>query len=167
MLPDGGQDMAENQDKVGSGARIVVLVILGIIALVLALPGAAVYWAVVEDWAGDPRGFHDIDGAINWLFGVCATGAIAVGLIFFGVMLRLIHWRRAPLASLVLAVLSAGFIIATYLIFSDTNTTPDSIEVVFLQGCCIVLLLLVVLPPFLHWAMAKPESLLPPMEPRP
>ena len=159
--------MAENQDKAGSAARIVMLVILAIIALVLALPGAIVYWAVVEEWAGDPRGFHDIEGAINWLFGVCATGAIAVGLIIFGVMLRLLHWRGAPLASLVLAVLCTGFIIATYLIFSDTNTTADSIEVVFLQGSCIVLLLLVALPPFLHWAMNKPESLPAPTEPRP
>ena len=88
-------------------------------------------------------------------------------LIIFGLMLRLLDWRRAPLASLVLAVLGTGFIIATYLIFSDTNTTSDSIEVVFLQGCCIVLLLLVALPPFLHWAMAKPQSLPPPLEPRP
>ena len=159
--------MAVNEDKVGTGAKIVVLVVLGIVALVFALPGATVYWAVVEDWAGDPRGFHDIDGAINWLFGVCATGAIAAGIIIIGVMLRLLRWRRAPLASLALSVLSTAFIIATYLIFSDTNTSPDSIEVVFLQGCCIVLLLLVALPPFLHWAMNKPESLTVPTEPRP
>jgi peptidoglycan/LPS O-acetylase OafA/YrhL len=159
--------MAVNEDKVGTGAKIAVLVVLGIVALVFALPGAIVYWAVVEDWAGDPRGFHGIDGAINWLFGVCATGAIAAGIIIIGVMLRLLRWRRAPLASLALSVLSTAFIIATYLIFSDTNTSPDSIEVVFLQGCCIVLLLLVALPPFLHWAMNKPENLPVPTEPRP
>jgi uncharacterized membrane protein len=167
MLPDGGQDMADNQDRVGSGARIALLVILGIIAFVLALPGVVVYWSVVEEWASDPRGFHDIEGAINWLFGVCATAAIAAALIIVGVMLRLLNWRRAPVASLALALLSTGFIIATYLIFSDTNTSSDSIEVVFLQGCCIVLLLLVALPPFLHWAMNKPESLPAPTEPRP
>lgn len=159
--------MAVNEDKIGTGARIAVLVILGIVALIIALPGATVYWLVVEDWAGDPRGFHDMDGAINWLFGICATGAIAAGLIVFGVMLRLLRRRQAPLASLALSVLSAAFIIATYLIFSDTDTTPDSIEVVFLQGCCIVLLLLVALPPFLHWATNKPESLPAPTEPRP
>lgn len=167
MVAAGGQDMTLNEDKVGTGAKIVLLVVLGIVALVLALPGAIVYGAVVEDWAGDPRGFHDIDGAINWLFGICATGAIAAGLIIIGVMLRLLRWRQAPLASLALSVSSTAFIIATYLIFSDTNTTPGSIEVVFLQGCCIVLLLLVALPPFLHWAMSKPESLPAPTEPRP
>ena len=159
--------MVVHEDKVGSGARIVLLVILGVVALVLAAPGAVVYWIVVEDWAGDSHGFHDIDGAINWFFGICATGAIAAGLIVLGIMLRLLPWRKAPLLSLALAVLSTGFIIATYLIFSDTNSTPDSIEVVFLQGCCILLLLLVALPPFLHWAMAKPERLPAPTEPRP
>ena len=159
--------MAEHQDKVGSGARIALLVILGIVALTLIAPGATVYWIVVEDWAGDASGFHDIDGAINWLFGICATGAIAAGIVVIGIMLRVVRWKQAPLASLVLAVLSTGFIIATYLIFSETNTTPVSIEVVFLQGCCILLLLLVALPPFLHWAMAKPESFPVPPEPRP
>jgi hypothetical protein len=159
--------MAVNEDKVGTGARIVVLVVLAIVAFVVTLPGAIVYWAVVEDWAGDPRGFHGIDGAINWLFGVCATGAIAAGLVIGGVMLRLMRWRQAPLASLALSVLSTAFIIATYLIFSDTNTTSNSIEVVFLQGGCIVLLIIVALPPFLHWAVHKPESLPIPTEPRP
>ena len=167
MLPDGGLWMAENQDKVATGARIVLLVILGIVALTFLAPGVIVYGAVVEGWAGNSRGFHDISGAINWLFGVCATGAIAVGLVVVGVMLRLLAWSRAALASLVLAVLSAAFIIATYWIFSDTDTSSDSIEVVFLQGYCIVLLLLVTLPPFLHWALAKPAQLSPPMEPRP
>lgn len=159
--------MAEHQDKVGSGARIALLVILGVVALVLAAPGAIVYWLVVEDWAGDAGGFDDIDGAINWLFGICATGTIAAGIVVIGIMLRIVRWKQAPLASLVLAVLSTGFIMATYMIFSDTNTTSDSIEVVLLQGGCILLLLLGALPPFLHWAMAKPESFPAPPEPRP
>ncbi|MGV3552955.1 hypothetical protein [Rhizobium sp.] len=158
--------MAENQDRVGTGVRIVLLVVLGIVALTVLVPGVTVYWMVVEDWAADGTGFRDIDGAINWLFGVCAAIAIAAGLIVIGVMLRLAAWRQSTLASLALSILSVGFIIATYWIFSDTNTSPDSIEVVFLQGCCIVLLLLVALPPFLHWAMAKPTSLPAPTEPR-
>lgn len=167
MLADGGQDMTENQERLVSGARIVLLVVLGIVTLTFAVPGVTVYWMSVEDWATDPQGFHDIDGAINWLFGISAAAAIAIGLVVFGVMLRLLPWHRAPLASLGLAVLSTGFVIATYLIFSDTNTSSDSIEVVFLQACCIVMLLIVALPPFLHWAMARPNRLLPPMEPRP
>lgn len=167
MLPDGGQDMADNQDRVGTGARIALLVILGVVALVVLIPGITVYWMVIEDWAADGRGFHDIDGAINWFFGVCAAIAIAAGLIIVGVMLRLLSWRRATLASLVLSIASVGFIIATYWVFSDTNTSSDSIEVVILQGCCIVMLLLVALPPFLHWALAKPTGLPAPTERQP
>ena len=155
--------MAEHQDTVGSGARIAVMVILGIVALVLTVPGALVYWSVVEDWAGDPRGFRDISGVVNWLFGMCAAGAVAAGIVFIGVILRLLRWRRAPLAGLCLATLGAGFIIATYLIFSDTGTTAESIEVVFLQVASLILLVIVALPPFLHWALARPE---PPAAPK-
>lgn len=159
--------MAENQDKVGSWARIILLAFLGFLALVFLLPGAFVYQTVVADWMNAPRGFDGIDGAVNWLFGVISAGSVSAGLIIVGIILRLVHWRKAPFASLALTAASTGFIIATYLIFSDTGTAPDSIEVMFLQGCCILLLLLVALPPFLHWAMAKPESLQAPLDPRP
>ena len=148
--------MDQSEDKVGSGARVILVAVLAFFALGLVLPGAAVYLTVVEDWANDPRGFYGIEGAIGWLFGVIAAGAIAIGLILAGIMLRVLRWRRAPLASLVLSILAAGFVIATYLVFSDTNTTPDSIEIVFLQAASLAMLVLAALPPFLHWAMAKP-----------
>lgn len=148
--------MDENRDRVGSVARVILLAILAFFALGLALPGAAVYLTVVDDWASSPRGFYGIEGAIGWLFGIVAAGAIAIGLILGGIILRVVRWKRAPLASLFLSILAAGFVIATYLVFSDTNTTPDSIEIVFLQAASLVMLVLVALPPFLHWAMAKP-----------
>lgn len=128
--------------------------------LALLVPGAFVYLTVVGEWADRSTGFSGIDGAVGWLFGLCAAAAIAVALIIAGIMLRLAHWRRAPLASLCLAVLSVAFIIATYIVFSDTDTTDDSIEIVLLQGCCIVALLAVALPPFLHWVTTKPQPTL-------
>lgn len=159
--------MAENQDRVGTGARIAVLGVLGIVALAVLIPGVTVYWMVIEDWAADGGGFHDLDGAINWIFGVCAAVAVAAGLVAIGVMLRLLSWQGAKLGSLALSVLSVAFVIATYWLFSDTNTSSDSLEIVFLQACCIGMLLLAALPPFLHWALAKPARLPAPTEPRP
>jgi hypothetical protein len=159
--------MAENQDKVGSVARVVALAILAFFTLSLTVPGAMVYLTVVGDWADSPRGFYGIEGAVGWIFGVGAAVAIAAGLAVAGVILRLLRWRRAPLASLFLAVLGAGFIIATYLVFSDTSTSPESIEIVFLQVASLVLLVVVALPPFLHWAMAKPVTVPLPTEPAP
>ncbi|UVC08357.1 hypothetical protein IHQ71_24940 [Rhizobium sp. TH2] len=150
-------DTGGSGDAVGTSARWILLAVLGVVSLGLLVPGGLVYLTVVGEWADSSRGFAGIEGAIGWLFGLCATAAIAAGLIIVGVMLRLAHWDRAPLASLFLAVLSVGFIIGTYFVFSDTNTTDNSIEVVFLQGCCIVALLVVALPPFLHWVMTKPQ----------
>jgi hypothetical protein len=150
--------MDQSEDKVGSAARVIVLAVLAFFALGLALPGAAVYLTVIDEWANSPRGFHSIEGAIDWLFGVIAAAAIVMGLILFGVMLRLLRWKRAPLASLILSMLAAGFVIATYLIFSDTDTAPDSIEIVFLQAVSLAMLILAALPPFLHWAMVRPVA---------
>lgn len=152
-MADGGG----SSDAVGTSARWILLVVLGAVSLGLLLPGGFVYLTVLSEWAERSSGFTGIEGAIGWLFGLCAAGAIAAGLIIAGVMLRLARWDRAPLASLCLAVLSVAFIIATYFIFSDTNKSANSIEVVFLQGCCILALLAVALPPFLHWVMTKPQ----------
>jgi hypothetical protein len=155
-----GADLAEtggSKDAVGTSVRWILLAVLGVVGLGLLAPGGFVYLTVVGEWADRSNGFTGIEGAIGWLFGLCAAAAIAAGLIIAGVMLRLMQWNRAPLASLCLAVLSVGFIIGTYFVFSDTNTTDNSIEVVFLQGCCIVSLLAVALPPFLHWVMTKPQ----------
>ncbi len=159
--------MEESQDRVGRAARVVLLGVLLFFALGLALPGGVVYLTVVDEWAASSRGFYGIEGAVGWLFGVCAAAAVAAGLIIGGIVLRLLPWRRGPLASLVLAILSTGFIIATYLIFSDTNTSPDSIEVILLRVFCIAMLVLVALPPFLHWAMAKPLTAPATLEPHP
>jgi hypothetical protein len=65
---------------------------------------------------------------------------------------------RWPLASLSLAILSAGFLIATFLIYSRTGNGADSFEVVLLQGLCILGLFILSLPPFLHWWFAKPKT---------
>lgn len=159
--------MDQGEDKVGSAARVILLAVLAFFALGLALPGAAVYLTVIDEWSHSPRGFHSIEGAIGWLFGIIATGAIAIGLILAGIMLRVLRWQRAPLASLVLSIVAVGFVIVTYLVFSDTDTTPNSIEIVFLQAASLAMLVLVALPPFLHWAMAKPIAADAPTEPTP
>lgn len=149
--------MAETNDVPASLAKWILLAVLAVISLGLILPGATVYMMVVSEWAESSNGFHGIEGAVGWLFGLCAAAAIAAGLVIFGIMIRLLHRQWAPLASLGLAVIATGFIVATYLVFSDTGNGSDSIEVFFLMVCCIILLLAVALPPFLHWALAKPE----------
>lgn len=152
----------EKADRLASWILIAILVVPG---LCLLFFGGLIYFTVVDGWAGSRGGFSGAEGAIGWLFGMGAAAAMATGLLLVGISFRLLRTRWAPLASLGLAVLSAGFVILTYYVFSDTNTSVDSIEIVFLQGSCIVLLLIVALPPFLHWAMAKPAATTAPTEP--
>jgi hypothetical protein len=151
-------DTGGSGDAVGTSARWILLAFLGLFGLGLLLPGGFVYLIIIGEWA-ERGSFTGIEGAIGWLLGLCAAAAIAAGLIIAGVMLRLAHWDRAPFASLCLSVLSVGFIIGTYFVFSDTDTTDNSVEVVFLQACSIVALFAVALPPFLHWALAKPKPM--------
>lgn len=159
--------MDQGHDNVGQVARVILLAFLTLLALGTGLPGAAVYLTVVDDWAHSTEGFHGIDGAVNWVFGILSAGAIALGLILGGIVLRVLTWKHAPLASLGLAILSVAFIITTYLVFSDTNSTDNSVEIVFLQAACLAMLVFVSLPPFLHWSMAKPAAVQLPTETRP
>jgi hypothetical protein len=157
---------SSDDDRANSLAGWILIVILGAIGVCLIAAGGSVYAFIVGEWADSASGFSGPEGWVGWIFGMAAALAIAVGLIFVGIGLRLARWRHAPLASLGLSVLAVGFIIFTYYVFSDTNTSSDSFEILLLQGCCILLLLLVALPPFLHWAMAKPATTRLPTEPR-
>jgi len=160
-------DTRSADDRADSLAGWILIVIFGIVALGLLFVGSTIYYMIVVDWVESASGFRGPEGWVGWIFGVLSAIAIGVGLILVGICIRLARWSRAPLASLGLSVLSVGFIIFTYYVFSDTNTSSDSFEVVLLQGCCIVMLLLVALPPFLHWAMAKPVVANLPTEPLP
>ncbi|MDB5551672.1 MAG: hypothetical protein JWL86_1656 [Rhizobium sp.] len=152
--------MPETNDVPASLAKWILLAVLAVISLGLIVPAATIYMIVVGEWADSASGFHGIDGAVGWLFGLCSAAAIGAGLLIAGIMIRMLHSQWAPLASLGLAIVSAGFIIATYLVFSDTGNGSDSIEVFFLMVCSVVSMLVVALPPFLHWALAKPKPVI-------
>lgn len=159
-------DTRSADDRAGSIAGWILIAIFGVVALGLLFIGSTVYYMIIVEWADSASGFSGPEGWVGWIFGMAAAIAIGLGLLLVGICLRLARWRHAPLASLVLSVLAVGFIIFTYYVFSDTNTSSESFEILLLQGCCIILLLLVALPPFLHWAMAKPAITSLPTEPR-
>lgn len=139
------------QRKTGwlGGTTGVVLFIFGLVCLVI---GGAPYAYVLSDWIDHGYVFNTIEMAVDWIFGLIGAGLIAVGLVLFGIVLRL---ARSPLGSLILSIIAAAFLIATFLVYSRTGNAPDSIEVVMLEGLCIVGLLAAALPPFLHWLLAR------------
>lgn len=153
-------------DRADSLAGWILIAIFGAIGIGLIAVGGSVYSFIVGEWAETANVFRGPEGWIGWILGMAAAIAVGIGAALVGICLRIARWSRAPLASLVLSVLAVGFIIFTYYVFSDTNTSSDSFEIVLLQGCCIVMLIIVALPPFLHWAMAKPAISGLPTEPQ-
>jgi hypothetical protein len=150
----GTRILTDDNATTGSIAGNLVRAILGLLALGLFVLGLLPYGAAVGTWfdAGFVfRGFHLID----WLVGLLGAGLMAIGAFLGGICLRLLHWKHAPLASLGLSIVATALVMATLYIFSKTNTSEDSIEVVLLKMVSVVVLLLTALPPFLHWLLAR------------
>jgi hypothetical protein len=141
------------EDRI-SWVRWVGLGVLGVLSLACIVTGGIFYGWIFADWMQGSGGFRGLQ-MIGWLVGLAAAAVIGAGLVFAGLFLRFLPWVHAPLASLLLAVVSAGFILFTYLVYSDTGNGGDSIEVVLLQAGCIIGLFIGPLPPFLHWLLAK------------
>ena len=156
----GGRDLANDNDTAGAWAGWLVLGLLATMSAIFILPAGFLYIWILADYLQAGKPFEGLN-MIGWVAGVICAGLIGAGLILPGIMFRLMAWPRAPLASLVLAVLSVLFVMLTYVVYSDTGNGSDSIEVVMLQAGCIIGLLVVALPPFLHWSMAKPKPALP------
>lgn len=146
--------MAGNVEEKTSAARLVALVLLALVSLACLVAGGTPYFLAIETWAEKGHVFQGFE-MIDWLIGLVGAAIVALGLVAAGIALRLMPWRRAPLASLLLSIASAGFLVATFLIYSQTGNSENSIEVVLLQGLCIIGLFAIALPPFLHWLLAR------------
>lgn len=152
--------MNDNEDTMGLWAGRVVLGLLALSSLACILSGGFFYVWIVAEYLEDGGPWTGLQ-MIAWLIGLVAAGVVALGFVIGGIALRLFPSPQAPLASLGLAIVAVGFVIVTYLVFSDTGHGSDSIEVVVLQGLCLVYLPLVPLPPFLHWLRARPDTAAP------
>lgn len=146
--------MAEHTEEKISAPRMVALILLALVSLACLMAGGTPYVMAIETWADHGHVFRGFE-LIDWLIGLIGAAIVAVGLVVAGIVLRLLQWTYAPLASLLLSIASAGFLIATLLIYSQTGNGENSIEVVLLQGLCILGLFVIALPPFLHWLLAK------------
>lgn len=130
--------------------RRIALGLTAILSIAFVITGAIAWGMAIGTWARDGYSFHGW-GLIDWTIGMISAAVVAPGLLLAGLFFRFVPWDRAPQASLGLAIVSVTFILATVLIYSDTDTATDSFEVVLLQGNCILGLFVLSLPPFLHW----------------
>jgi hypothetical protein len=153
-MASAGRNMAEDtEEKVGT-ARMIALILLAIASLACLIAGGTPYAMAIETWVDKGYIFQGFE-LIDWLVGLIGAAIVAAGLLLAGIVLRLLRWRHASFASLLLSAVSAAFLVATFVIYSQTGHGENSIEVVLLQALCIVGLFVIALPPFLHWLFAK------------
>jgi hypothetical protein len=137
-----------------STAGKIALGVLVVFSLACILTGGTPYVMAIQSWAEHDHLFTGFL-LIDWLVGLLGGAVIAVGLLIAGLVLRFLRWNRAPLASLMLSIMSTSFILTTFLIYSMTGNADDSVEVVVLQALCILGLFVIPLPQFLHWLLAR------------
>ena len=145
-----------NQET-GSGNAWLLWALFGLMALVsLACIGTGgTVWAYgIQTWADHGHVFSGWQ-MLDWFVGLLGATLAGVGLLIAGFLFRFVRWQKAPLASLVLSILSLAFILGTYAIYSQSQSDMESADMILLQAGSFVGLFLVVLPPFLHWNMAK------------
>jgi hypothetical protein len=136
-----------------SASGWLIWMLFGLMALVsiacIGTGGTACGYAI-QTWAEHDHLFSGW-GMLDWLVGLLGAGLVGVGLLIAGFIFRFIKWDKAPIASLCLSIVSTACILGVYAIFSQTNNSSDSVDMLILQAGSILSLFIVALPPFLHW----------------
>jgi len=130
--------------------------LMGLASLACIGTGGTVWAYGVQTWAQHDYLFSGWQ-MLDWFVGLLGAALAGVGLLISGFFFRFVRWHKAHLASLALSVLSLCFILVTYAIYSHTPDGISGAEILLLQAGSLVGLLVVVLPPFLHWFMERPE----------
>lgn len=154
-----GDVLTDTDDKTTFRAGRILLGVLALLSAICIISGGFFYAWIVADYLQDDSPFVGLQ-KLGWVFGLFSACVISIGLLLAGMLFRLMPRPRAPRASLCLAIAALAFLIVTYMVFSDLGDDSDRVEIVGLQGACVLYLFLIALPPFLHWWKAKPRSVM-------
>ena len=134
-----------------SGAPVVIRIVLAVICLLPGVIGLLVLAAVAGIFIAEGFRFLDADEPWIQLFIIASAVLIAPSIILIGIILRYARWKKAPTASLVLAVLYLVADIIGAGLFERTIDPGDTETWQMLLFWSGVGLLIGALPPFLHW----------------
>lgn len=134
-----------------SGAPVVIRIVLAVICLLPGVIGLLVLGAVAGIFIAEGFRFLDADEPWIQLFIIASAVLIAPSIILVGIILRYARWKKAPTASLVLAVLYLVADIIGAGLFERTIDPGDTETWQMLLFWSGVGLLIGALPPFLHW----------------
>lgn len=141
-----------------SNVPVVLRIILVVICLLPAAIGLLVIAAIFGTFVYEGFRFRASDEVWMQLFLGAAALLVLLPAIAIGVILRFARWRRAPAASLVLAIIvgAAGALASGML---QTTVMPgDTESYMLLMMFSIAGLVIGALPPFLHWWNARDDA---------
>lgn len=146
--------MAEaTQDK--DWVRIGLLGFFWLLALSAFLFGLGFFAYALSQWLDDGGQFLGLDGFFDALIGLIGAGLMSGGLLAAGVLLRFSRFSFAPKASLVVAILATLLVLATYWLFAGIFGPDDTGQKALLMVAAVVSLVVLAVPPFLHWRRSQ------------
>ena len=134
-----------------SSAPVVIRIVLAVISLVPGVIGLLVLAAIAGAFTVEGFRFLETDKPWMQLFIIVSAMLVAPSIILIGIILRYARWKKAPTASLVLAVLYLVADIIGAGLFERTIDPGDTETWQMLLFWSGVGLLIGALPPFLHW----------------
>ena len=141
-----------------SNAPVVLRIILAILLLIPGLLGLAVFGFWVGSWSYQGFGFLTSDREWAPLFIIPSVVFILFSVATVGIVLRFARWRKATTASLVLSIVSVVSIVLGYQLMLDSFTPDDAESPTITLVAAIISLIVISVPPFLHWWNANKAS---------
>lgn len=131
-------------------APVVLRILLAIVLSLPGLAGLAVIGIATGLWLSGGFAFSSGDRDFIPFFVLPAAALMMFSVISIGIILRFARWRNAPVASLVLAVLSAVVIVISDQLVLDAMGDDDDTHLILLV-CALLALLATSVPPLMHW----------------
>lgn len=141
-----------------SSAPVVIRIILAVICLLPAVIGLLTIGAIFIAFVYEGFLFKPSDEVWMQLFIGLAAVLVLLPAVAIGIILRYARWKRAPSASLVLAIIVGGTGALSSGMLQTTVIPGDTESYILLMFFSIAGIVIGALPPFLHWWKAREEA---------
>jgi hypothetical protein len=146
--------MIKNQ----SNAPVVLRILLAVVCLLPAAIGLLIIAAIFIAFVYEGFLFKSSDEVWMQLFIGAGAVLILLPAIVIGIILRYARWKRAPSASLVLAIIVGGTGALSSGMLQTTVISGDSESYILLMLFSIAGIAIGALPPFFHWWNARDDA---------
>jgi hypothetical protein len=141
-----------------SNAPVVLRILLAVVCLLPAAIGLLIIAAIFIAFVYEGFLFKSSDEVWMQLFIGAGAVLILLPAIVIGIILRYARWKRAPSASLVLAIIVGGTGALSSGMLQTTVISGDSESYILLILFSIAGIAIGALPPFFHWWNARDDA---------